>query len=148
MMADSDLFEGALREAFAQEFAFALDHCVLVGLGAGQPEGVVAAPCTISVAKETGQAAATIVAANITNMHDRLVADCRPGAAWFVNPDSDPQLRNLALVVGTAGGADQVEGDFHLVIAAEIGLPPRPSALVRAQISWTLHRPISPGSCR
>jgi HK97 family phage major capsid protein len=103
MMADSDLFEGALREAFAQELAFALDHCVLVGSGAGQPAGVVSAPCTISVAKETGQAAATIVAANVVNMYDRLVADCRANAVWFVNPDCDPQLRNLALVVGTAG---------------------------------------------
>ena len=41
MMSDSDLFEGAMREAFAQEVAFALDHSILVGNGAGQPEGVV-----------------------------------------------------------------------------------------------------------
>ncbi len=103
MMADSDLFEGALREAFAQELAFALDHSLLVGSGAGQPEGVVAARCTISVAKETGQAAATIVAANVLNMYDRLVADCRANAGWFINPDADVQLRDLSLVVGTAG---------------------------------------------
>jgi HK97 family phage major capsid protein len=103
MMADDALFEAGLREAFSQELAFALDECVLVGSGAGQPAGVVSAPCAISVAKETGQAAATIVAANVLNMHDRLVADCRPNACWFVNPDCDPQLRNLALVVGTAG---------------------------------------------
>ncbi len=103
MMADSELFELALREAFAQEIAFALDHCVLVGDAPGQPEGVVTSPCTISVAKEIGQAAATIVAANVVNMYDRLVADCRANAAWFVNPDCDPPLRNLALVVGAAG---------------------------------------------
>ncbi len=103
MMADSDLFEAAMREAFAQEVAFALDQVILMGGGAGQPEGVVAAPCAISVSKETGQAAATIVAANVLNMFDRLVGDCRPNACWMVNPDCDPQLRNLALVVGTAG---------------------------------------------
>jgi HK97 family phage major capsid protein len=38
IMADGDLFEADLRDAFRQELAFALDHCVLVGSGAGQPE--------------------------------------------------------------------------------------------------------------
>jgi HK97 family phage major capsid protein len=103
MFADGALFEAGLREAFSQEISFLLDDAILVGSGAGQPAGVVSAPCTISVAKETGQAAATIVAANITNMYDRLVADCLPNACWLINPDCSPQLRNLALVVGAAG---------------------------------------------
>ncbi len=104
-IADSPLFEAGLRDAFAQELGFAVDHVVLVGSGARQAVGVVSSPCTITVAKESGQAAATIVAANVLNMYDRLVADCRGRACWFVNPDCEPQLRNLALVIGTAGAA-------------------------------------------
>jgi HK97 family phage major capsid protein len=123
MMADSDLFEGAMREAFAQELAFQLDHTILVGSGAGQPEGVVSAPCTISVSKETGQAAATIVAANVINMYDRLVADCLPNAAWFINSDCSPQLRNLALTVGTAGAPLWVWNSDTSPFPRLLGLP-------------------------
>jgi HK97 family phage major capsid protein len=111
MMADSDLFEGAMREAFGQELAFALEDTILVGSGAGQPEGVVSAPCTISVAKDTGQAAATITANNVVSMYDRLIADCVPNACWLINPDCSPQLRSLALTVGTAGAPLWTWGD-------------------------------------
>ena len=88
----------------AQELAVVLDEAIINGTGAGQPLGIVAGPSTISVAKETGQLAATIVSENILNMFRRLYARSRNSAVWFVAQDTMGQLYQMSLPVGTGGG--------------------------------------------
>jgi HK97 family phage major capsid protein len=100
---DSELFGESLRDSLMQETTYKAEEAIVAGDGVGKPLGVLHSPALLTVAKETGQAAATIVAANVTNMYDVLVADARRNAAWLVNPDCEPQLRSLALVVGTGG---------------------------------------------
>src|SRR5207253_2061837 len=97
-----------LRKAFRQEMAFQLDAKILAGTGAGVPEGIINAPATITVSKETGQAAATITIDNISKMWSRLPAPSRRRAAWFVHEDVEAQLDQLALLIGTAGSASNV----------------------------------------
>lgn len=65
------------------------------GTGAGQPEGVFQSAARIDVAKEVGQAADTVVAANIAKMYARQI---KPGrAVWVVNQMVLPQIMTLAL---------------------------------------------------
>lgn len=88
---------------FGDEFGFKLDDALFRGTGAGQPLGVLGHAGTVSVTKETGQAAATILAENIEKMYARMWARSIPKAEWFINQDCWPQLFQLAHVVGTGG---------------------------------------------
>ena len=91
-----------MRRAFAAEAAFQLDKAILLGTGAGVPLGIVGAPGTIQVAKDNGQASATISVGNIANMWSRFPAPCRKHAVWIVNEDVESQLETS--VMGSAAG--------------------------------------------
>jgi HK97 family phage major capsid protein len=60
-------------------------------------------PCTISVAKETNQAAATINCSNIAKMYARLHPSSYESAVWVCNTSAIPQLLQLSMAIGTAG---------------------------------------------
>jgi HK97 family phage major capsid protein len=65
--------------------------------------GILNSPCTITVAKETGQTGKTVVWENIVNMWSRLSAPSKANAVWLINQDVEPQLFNLGIVIGTGG---------------------------------------------
>ena len=46
----------------------------------------------ISQAKESGQTADTIVAANVVKMLSRVPIQSRRTAVWLIHPDAEPQL--------------------------------------------------------
>lgn len=73
----------------------------LNGTGVGQFLGVNNSACLVSVAKETGQAADTIVFQNIVKMRARCWG--YDNAAWIANHDTLPQLMNLTQSAGTGG---------------------------------------------
>ena len=58
---------------------------------------------TISIAKETNQAAETVIHDNLKKMWARLPASSRLNAVWFINQDVEPALDDLAKVIGTGG---------------------------------------------
>jgi HK97 family phage major capsid protein len=95
--------EAVIREGFAEEFAFKLDDEIINGTGAGQCLGVLNSNALVTVPKETGQAADTILAENILKMWSRMWARCRKNALWLINQDCEPQLHALTLNVGTGG---------------------------------------------
>lgn len=95
--------EQYLTRAATEEIAFMTSDAIINGTGAGQPLGIINAACTVSVTKETGQAAATIVAKNINKMWSRLHPKSRANAAWFYNIDCEPSLQDMAMDVGTGG---------------------------------------------
>lgn len=94
-------FVALLQAGFRDEFRAKRLSEILGGTGAGQYEGVLNAACTVSVAKETGQAAATILKENIDNMRSRCWGYGR--AVWLYNHDCLPQLRSLVQTIGTGG---------------------------------------------
>lgn len=98
MAASSILERGA-----AEEIAFKVGDAIFEGDGLAKPVGIKTAPATISVAKETGQPAATIVTANVRKMMARMHANWLSGAVWFVNQDVLPALETLQFEIGTGG---------------------------------------------
>ena len=102
-LADVTNLEANVSAAFAEEFGFKVDDAIVRGSGAGMPLGWLNAGATVSVSKETGQVAATIVAENIEKMYARMFAGALGGASWFVNQDCWPQIFQLHHVVGTGG---------------------------------------------
>jgi len=101
LMSDAPLFEAHVKRALKAEFGFKLDLAVLAGTGEGQPLGVMNSTALITVAKETGQAAATVVSENIAKMWKRLPAPSRYEAFWLANEDVDEQLEKLGGNPGT-----------------------------------------------
>jgi len=93
--------ENILRNGFRDGLNFALNNVFIRGSGAGQPLGVLNAPCLVSVAKEAGQLAATIQFENIVNMYSRI--HDTSGAIWLANQNTLPQLAAMSLAVGTGG---------------------------------------------
>lgn len=61
LLDDAAALEGVIRNGFVSEFGFLLDDAIINGTGAGQPLGILNAGCLVSVSKETGQKAATVV---------------------------------------------------------------------------------------
>ena len=87
----------------AEEFNFMLGDSLVNGTGAGQPLGMLNSPSLLSVAKETGQLAATIQTENIVKMRSRFFAPNMGNAVWLHNQDIDPQLHLMTIGVGTGG---------------------------------------------
>jgi len=105
LLDDAMALEGVIRNGFVNEFGFLLDDAIINGTGAGQPLGILNAGCLVSVGKETGQAAATVVTENVVKMYSRLFASSLPNAAWYINQNIQPQLYTMSLSVGTGGSA-------------------------------------------
>jgi HK97 family phage major capsid protein len=81
------------------------DVAFINGTGVGQPLGVMNSPALVSVAKETGQGADTLLWENIVNMYPRMLPASLGSAVWVANIDTFPQLATMSLAVGTGGSA-------------------------------------------
>lgn len=103
LLEDAAALEAFIRQAFPGEFGFQLDDAIINGSGAAQPLGILNAGCLVSVAKEAGQAAATILAENVIKMYSRMFASSLPRAEWFINQNTLPQLMTMSVQVGTGG---------------------------------------------
>lgn len=99
-------FEAFIRSTFPQALAYFADVAFLSGSGAGQPLGILtdANAARIVQAKESGQAADTILWQNIVKMYARMLPQSLGSAVWVVSPNTFAELATMALSVGTGGG--------------------------------------------
>lgn len=105
VMDDANALSQMITNGFTEELNFKLQDAVINGSGAGQPLGIINAGCIVSVGKETGQTADTIVFENINKMWSRLMAASRPNSVWLINQNCEPQLHQMSLAVGTGGSS-------------------------------------------
>ena len=103
LLEDSVALEGYVNQWFPMEMGFKLDDAIINGDGAGKPLGILNAPGRVTVAKETGQIAATIVTNNILKMWRRMWAPSWANSVWFINQDTLEQLCTLTIPIGMAG---------------------------------------------
>lgn len=103
LLRDAAAMTAMVNKWFPAEFGFKIDDGIINGTGAGQPLGVLNSDCIVSVAKETGQAAETVVFQNIVKMYSRLLDSSDKNAVWYINRDILPQLFTMSLAVGTGG---------------------------------------------
>lgn len=94
-------FAAIIAKGFADQFVHHLLGERIAGTGVGEFEGILNAPCLVTVSKEVGQGADTIYANNITKMRSRCwnYGD----AVWIANHDTIPELAKLNVAVGTGG---------------------------------------------
>ncbi|WP_373653284.1 phage major capsid protein [Schlesneria sp. DSM 10557] len=104
LLADATAYTSSLPTLMGTALGFGLDRTMLVsGVGGGQPLSVLNADSTITVAKDSGQAAATISYANLVNMLGRIHPGCFQNARWVFNPSCIPQLLQMTIPIGTGG---------------------------------------------
>ena len=98
-------FQGFIDQMLPEALSFYEDDAFINGSGVGEPLGFLNAPAAVSVTKETGQPAATIVWENIVKMYARMLPSSLGRAVWICSIDSFPELATMALSVGTGGSA-------------------------------------------
>ena len=103
LVADGVSFEDQLSGALIKGLSWGLDLAFLQGDGAGKPLGVLNSPALITVAKETGQLANSIVYENLAKIFGRLHPASMSKAVWVANSSAIPQLLQLTIGVGTGG---------------------------------------------
>lgn len=81
------------------------DKAFIKGTGGGQPLGILNCPCLVTVDKESGQRADTIVYENLTKMMARMFAGSFLNSVWVAHQSTIPQLLTLSIAVGVAGTA-------------------------------------------
>jgi HK97 family phage major capsid protein len=103
LLQDAAALESVVMQSFADEISFKLEDAIIRGDGAGKPLGILNSPALVTVAKETGQAANTVIAENIFAMWSRCWGRSRQNAVWLINQDVEPQLFSMSMAVGTGG---------------------------------------------
>jgi HK97 family phage major capsid protein len=103
VLASEELLEDAprlntrLTTKSAQAISWKASDAVIYGKGEGSPLGWMNAACKVEVAKESGQAAKTVVAANVLNMYSRLLVAQGDQPFWLANRDTVPQLATMKI---------------------------------------------------
>ena len=110
LLMDEPAIESTLDTKVAQEFAWKADAAIFNGSGSGSmPLGMVM-PTTntalVTVDKESGQAAGTVNVQNILKMWNRMPAQCRANAKWYINQDLELQLMQLMMGTDTVATSD------------------------------------------
>ncbi len=96
-------FEQVLTDQIAKEIRFALNDLLINGSGSGAPAGLLNQNCKITVSKESGQSARTVLLANLAKMIARLGYGLESGALFLVNKAVKSQLHQKAFAPsGTA----------------------------------------------
>jgi HK97 family phage major capsid protein len=103
LLQDGAALESVIMQAFSEEFGFQLDDAMLRGDGAGKPLGILKSDALVTIGKESGQAAKTVLYQNVLNMWTRLYAKSRQNAVWYINQDIEAQLYTMYQATGTTG---------------------------------------------
>jgi len=100
LMQDAAALGAVITQGFTEEFGFKLSDEIIRGTGVGQCLGILNSGSLVSVPKETGQAADTVVTENILKMWKSRQGR---GLVWIYNQELEDQLETLTLSIGTGG---------------------------------------------
>jgi HK97 family phage major capsid protein len=120
---DGGALDILLSTGFASAVSWYEDSAFLVGSGVGQPLGILNSPALVSVAKETGQPAATILWENIVNMWGRVLPVSRGRGVWVASQSCIAQLFTMSLSIGTAGNAIFIQNGSAAAPPTLLGRP-------------------------
>ena len=94
LLEDGIAIEPIITKLAAEAITFRLNDAILNGDGASKPVGIVGHASVVSVPKETGQASATVVAANVIKMRARFNGN-PANALFLIHRDVEPQLLSI-----------------------------------------------------
>jgi HK97 family phage major capsid protein len=95
---DGPAFEAFIGQSVPKGLAWSEDQAFIAGSGTGQPQGILSAPCAISVSRSTSS---KVLQIDIVNMVTRMLPQSYKEAIWLCSPDVIGQLLQLYLLIGT-----------------------------------------------
>lgn len=101
LVQDAPALAAFLRRAFTMEAQFKLEDAIINGAGGAVPLGVLNSGALITVAKEVGQAAGTVLYANLTKMVSRLWGPSHQSAVWLMSNDNFKLILDLTTAEGS-----------------------------------------------
>lgn len=107
---DSSFYDALVTRAFNLAIQRELEANIVAGTGVGKPLGFLKGGSLVSVAKETGQAADTVIWENLSKMFNRQIDKTSSGLAWLTHPDAHEQFDFLQFPVGTGGVPVYLQG--------------------------------------
>ncbi len=139
LLADAPAIENRVGNLLAEAFPYQMTDEIFAGSGEGQMLGIQTSGAQVVVAKEAGQAAASIVANNVLKMWAAMPARNRRNAVWYIQQDLEVQLYPLTLGTGTAvqlmytpPGMNGNTGPYGLLLGRPV-IPVEQAATVGAQ---------------
>lgn len=127
MLKDSTALGAIMSMAFSEELTFKAENGTINGSGSGQPLGIVNSGALITIAKEDGQNAGSVVTQNILKMWARMPLRCRKSAVWLINQEVEMALYPLVMVGGdgntllyTPPGVRGNPGPFGLMLGRPV----------------------------
>ncbi|MDZ7711699.1 MAG: phage major capsid protein [Rhodovibrio sp.] len=97
LLEDTARINARLTRQAARAINWKANDAIMNGNGVGKPLGWMNSGALVSVAKESGQSADTVVANNVAKMYSRLMPTSLSRAVWMVNSDVLPQLMTMQL---------------------------------------------------
>lgn len=97
LLADASAMSSYITRKCGEAVDWKVNDAILNGTGAGMPLGILNSACLVAQAKETGQAADTVVAKNVAKMYSRVVTGAGANIVWLLNPDAFPEITTLTL---------------------------------------------------
>lgn len=99
LLEDAPRLTNRLTVKAPQAIRFKADESIVTGTGAGQPLGFLNANYAgrVTVAAESGQAAATINSNNLSKMYSRILPSSLGRSVWLANTDVMEQLMHLTI---------------------------------------------------
>lgn len=125
VLEDAAALDSYLRRKAPEKIGFKINHALINGTGVGMPLGILNSGCTVSVAKTSGQVAATLVGRNIIDMYSRMYGPSRSNAVWLFNQEIEPQLYKMSLP-GTDNTGNAVTGWGSIIYMPPGGLSAGP----------------------
>lgn len=110
LLGDSTAMSSYLPVRTGQNFVEAVNDAIIDGDGSGKPQGILNSGSLVTVAKETSQAADTVLALNVFKMWSRAYAVNRGRMVWLINQDVEPQLFSMVIPVLNVAGTENVGG--------------------------------------
>lgn len=95
LLEDSTAIESYIQTMAPEAIMHKLNGAIISGDGNGKLEGILKSSFRITVAKEVGQSADTIVARNVIKMYSRMIPASRSNAVWYINAGIEPELRTM-----------------------------------------------------
>ena len=101
-MEDAASLQTLVAPWMVKELAWKLADEIVSGTGTSeQCLGILNGPGTLTIAKEGGQAADTVVYLNVKKMNDRLLVGSEGKAKWYCHPDVIAQLEAMYFTPGS-----------------------------------------------
>jgi len=97
LLDDAPALGSYIQPLAVERIQWKTNEAILFGTGSGQPLGAINSNAAIVVAKESGQATATLSQPNISKMRSRLLTGNLRNAIWVGTPDLLPALEGLTV---------------------------------------------------